>query len=296
MIRYGATLTRADLLSRIAAHDSNWLDRAKARTDAILAAGAFTEESSIWGAIKLVYMRLQHFKCIYCERPLAGETAGSAEQDVEHFRPKKNVKTWPRRGRTYPFPTGSASPGGYYWLAYDPENYAAACKPCNGTLKSDNFPVLAARGAQGATVGELTKSEKPLLIYPLGQHDTDPETLIAFEGIVAVPAHKSGIEYQRARVTIDFFQLNEREELWEDRFRAIRTIFQSMSIVHNATDATQRAAAQRALDDSISESAPQALCARSFLALMRRDAQSAWQTYLAAEEFVRAKRGGSVPA
>ncbi|EIM30453.1 HNH endonuclease family protein [Microvirga lotononidis] len=294
MIRYPkATL---DLVCELVDEEvSNWRAEAKARTAAIIAAGAYSEGRPSWSDVKPVFMRLQSNKCAFCEWPLGGEFAGKATQDVEHFRPKNAVKEWPKKPKkgtppTYPFSTGGKGDG-YHWLAYDLGNYAAACKACNTARKSNYFPIAgAARGASGADIATLNALEQPFLIFPLGTVDDDPEDLITFEGIVAKPTRDDDShERRRATVTIDFFALNSREELWEDRFRVIREVFYALGQAKTAKD-DMADAALRTIADAISESGPQASCARSYLRLIEDDPELAWEAYLAAEASVGRER------
>jgi hypothetical protein len=289
MIRYDK-VDRAGLEALVQAHDPSWITKAGTRTAALMTAGAFVEASSIWGDIKAVFMRLQHFKCVFCERPLAGLVAGSAEHDLEHFRPKGSIKAWPKPKDVarfaYGFPTGPASDSGYYWLAYDLLNYAAACKPCNTARKSNYFPIGGARGGPHATVTALNAAEMPLLIYPITDLDDDPEDLITFDGVLAVPKHAAGRQHERARVTIDFFALNDREELLKDRFRAIRTAFLALEMANTNPDPARRAAANRSLDEAASDAGAQASCVRSYLRVATTDTARAWGTYLAAEAYL----------
>jgi len=54
----GYRINSRELKRRIRAHDHDWLDRAK------------SGEEPEWGDIKNVFVRIQHFKCGYCERPM----------------------------------------------------------------------------------------------------------------------------------------------------------------------------------------------------------------------------------
>jgi hypothetical protein len=291
MIRY--TVSAAQLDALIDAEAPNWRTKAAALTAANVTAGKLVEKRSTWSEIKPVYMRLQHNKCLYCERPLAGEVAGKIEQDVEHFRPKGKVSLWPKSnsGLSYPFSTGAAAATGYFWLAYDLANYAASCKPCNSTRKSDAFPIsAAARGISNQAVKALNTAEKPLLIFPFGDWGDDPSNLLTYDGITIVPKKKTGAAHRRALVTIDFFGLNSREELWEDRFRVIRSLFANVEMRETAAKAERRAAGARAVQEAISDAGPQALLARTFLQLMEDDPDKAWQTYQAAETFIQTHR------
>lgn len=213
MINY--RIGRAELIAQIGQARPTWTARARARTDDYALAKAYTGGSEFWGEIKDVYIRLQHEKCAYCEMKLAGKEYASKVHEVEHFRPKSRVRAWPgtlKRLAAYvpPCPTGSDSAGGYYLLAYNPFNYAIACTRCNSSLKSDYFPVKGKRNFKDEDVGKVF-SEQALLIYPISDIDTDPAELITFSGVLAVPVQASGFGYERARVTIDFFDLNHQD-------------------------------------------------------------------------------------
>jgi hypothetical protein len=297
MIRY-ANAVLGEIEKLIDAHQPGWRVAAGARTAALLAAGSYEEGKPSWSDIKPVYMRIQHNKCIFCERPLGGEVAGKIEQDVEHFRPKNALKVWPRKppkgqAAKYSFSTGIEG-SGYFWLAYNLENYAAACKPCNSTRKSNFFPIAgASRGISGQDIAALNAHERPFLVYPLGAVDDDPETLIEFEGILAKPKPAAGHDHHRALVMIDFFGLNTREELWTDRFRAISDIWFKVQTIQTSPDPAQVRAAERGVEDAVSDSAPQAACARSFLRLIEADIIAAWRTFLVSEDYLKtAKQRG----
>ena len=223
MIRYPFDQTQVE--KEIEKIDNKWLKKAAIRTKGFIEKGFFEEKSSIWSSVKPVYMALQHNKCIFCERQFEGVEYGKIEHDLEHFRPKGKVGAWPgsdNEAQRYDFPTGDKFDAGYYWLAYDLHNYAAACKVCNSTFKKTFFPIGANR--VNLPVNEQNKpspaelaSEKPLLCYPLGEIDDDPEDLITFSATTAVPVHTTGDKHERAKVMIDFFGLNVREQLHRER-------------------------------------------------------------------------------
>jgi hypothetical protein len=289
VIRYVAA-TPERIAADVDSHDAGWAARAAQRTNDLLAARKYIKATSIWGDIKLVFMRLQHFKCIFCERPLGQAEAGSVEQDVEHFRPKSSVKRWSPPAASQPalpIATGGAWSVGYYWLAYDLANYAASCKPCNSARKSNYFPIAGTRGSAPQTVEQLNRSERPLLIFPF--YD-EPEELITFRGVLALPRHRRGAKYHRALVTIELLNLNGRGELIDDRFRTIRQIMTAVRLSQTSSDDTERDEAIETLQDLISDDAPQAACARAFMKLIGDDPRAAWTIYLEAKESVRARR------
>lgn len=215
MIRY--PVSEAELVARINKQNKNWLTNANKRTLKYIADGEYTGGSEFWGQIKKVYIDLQHEKCAYCETKLQGAALASKVHEVEHYRPKSSIKAWPNRSIDYwkdfnhPWKTGEASDKAYYRLAYHYLNYAIACTRCNSTLKSNYFPV---RGPRDLTSGDpnTMQGESALLLYPVSSVDPDdPEHIITFDGVLAVPVSKEGPGYERAVTTIEFFQLNHQD-------------------------------------------------------------------------------------
>jgi len=238
MIRYAAT--EAEIEAGVNALDENWLTNAQTRTDAFVAGGRYDETGPIWSKVKPVFMALQYNKCIFCERQYENvEDYGKIEFDLEHFRPKSSVKSWPgtdQAGLNYGFPTGGADARGYYWLAYKLGNYAASCKSCNSDLKSNYFPVEGARLPALASPQDLL-GELPLLCYPLGDWDEDPEALVTFVATTAVPAvQEESHSRRRGQVIIDLFQLNDREVLHRERARMIILLGGSLRNIEAGVD------------------------------------------------------------
>ncbi|MBB4700642.1 hypothetical protein [Sphaerisporangium siamense] len=102
-------------------------------------------------------------KCWYCETIIQ-----RADVNVDHFRPKSEVLDEP--GHL-----------GYWWLAYEIENYRITCKHCNsggarfdgvpeGRAKGSRFPLLA--GPRAWQPGN-ERLEQPLLLDPAQQGDPD---------------------------------------------------------------------------------------------------------------------------
>lgn len=276
MIRY--RITWAQLRKEIDQESRTWRARAQTETARLSGLGHFESGGPSWSEIKGAYMRLQHEKCIYCERKLGSEKYGKIECDVEHFRPKNAVKAWPGARvlrdlnlRSYPFPTGGAGlPEGYYLLAYAPWNYAIACKTCNTPLKSNYFPISSARRQRASAEVREYEEEKPLLVYPLGRRGPDPEKLIRFEGVMAVPAHRSGYRHQMAMTMIDFFRLNQREELLQGRADIIVSIRAAMGSWSDDPDFARRRLQLLAGPQSAHTS-----CARSYIETYQRDPRQA---------------------
>lgn len=279
MIRY--PITKAELEAAIEGEKRGWLAKARQKTDGFRDAGEFNEPASrnSWSEIKAAYIRLQQNKCAYCERSFGHDRRSRIEHDVEHFRPKSSVKAWPTEGSSlsYNFATGDASDKGYYLLAYNIFNYTTACKTCNSILKVNHFPVLAARKVNSDDFAKL-KAEKPLLVYPIGDLDDDPEELITFEGFLPVPKFKRGDRYRRARITIDLFELDTREDLLKARAMLIGWLWTALRLRQTPGAAPEdKTDAQRLIDLATSPAAPHTNCARAFSKLYEQDNTKARQ-------------------
>ena len=274
MIRYD--IDDAELEKRIRAEAPRWLKKAEKRTEDCRKLGAFDDKGGIWSEVKPVYMKLQHNKCAYCERKLEGEPYGLIEHDVEHYRPKNSVEVWPspriagERKIDYRFETGGAYDRGYYLLAFHPRNYITACKSCNSPLKSNYFPIAGARGPQSDNPADLAV-EKPFLVYPIGKADDDPEDILTFEGINPKPVKRTGHRRLRARVTIDFFELDTREELIRGRSEVIRELWLALLVLDSNLHDDEKQIAKETIASRGSAMSPHCNCARSFLKLYEKD-------------------------
>ncbi|SDA53941.1 MULTISPECIES: hypothetical protein [unclassified Janthinobacterium] len=282
MIRYA--IAPAALIDAINIKKPSWLRRADERTEQYRKQGAYGDGSEFWGEIKEVYIALQGEKCAYCETKLAGITYASKVHEVEHFRPKSRVRAWPGtlpRLTAYvpPCATGAASAGGYHLLAYNPFNYAIACTRCNSSLKSDYFPVRANRLFSEQDPGKLL-IEEPLLIYPISDFDIDPESVITFVGVQAVPRYKQGAHYQRARITIDFFDLNH-EDLTTRRAEVIGGLY--VALLAMDLYPAKGKVFQEQIDLLIGPKSCFSACGKAYLALWETDVVLAEQLGEAAQ-------------
>lgn len=285
----------AEITHRVAAQQPKWAAKAAIEHAAVIAAGRFTPPKapkgqpkakappSIWADVKPIYMELQHYKCIFCERGLA-HAEGSIEHDVEHYRPKNAIVRWQPVGfPLVPHQAGPAATSGYYWLAYDLENYAAACKPCNSTRKRSFFPVQGTRGAALATIADLNTGEEPLVIFPMYE---DPASLITFLGVAAMPVAVDGLDHLRARVTIELFNLNGREELISERFAVIRSLVSAFELVVTGSTQAKRDDGLKQISELTAASASHSACAKAFLAELEKDPVKAWDVYQDARAYV----------
>lgn len=291
MIQYRLSLH--ELTTQIEAACPGWLARAEQRTAAFRAQGSYAEASTIWSEVKPVYMRLQgEAKCAYCERKLESDTYGKGEQDVEHFRPKSSIKAWrlpaALRAQGVTVATPPEPKVGYHLLAYHPFNYAAACKPCNSALKKDYFPIAGTYQPHGDQPASLV-SELPLLVYPLGDFEVDPESLIQFQGLSPCPVVSEGQARNRALVTIAFFKLDDplaRKNLFRERAMLLLAVFGLLERIQDDTDLSASHEAQQVLAVFLANTAPHANCLRSFVRLYQREPRQAKEIYQKVTDYV----------
>lgn len=277
-----------------------WLERAADRTRKTRNARRFTG-SGIWSEVKGVFMRLQCFKCAYCERPMAEGPYANIEYDVEHFRPKSRVMPWPdaktAKELRIRYKVRKGAPAGYPLLAHDPANFAVTCKVCNSPLKADHFPIEGKPSRAGNDVARLDAQEKPLLIFPLCPRGAAPEGLITFEGILPVPARRRGYARKRAQVTIDFFRLHLRTELRDGRAHLLVLLWDKLQLEKAGTP-QERQDAREVLEAARQPFFPFSGCARAFLDLYVRDPGRAEAYYREAHRMLTRKEpmlyGGTV--
>jgi len=140
-----------------------------------------------------------HTKCVWCEQLRDVRR----ELDVEHFRPKVCVTEW--RGNppiVSDTPPGEHEVGpGYWWLAFDWNNYSLACRTCNQGWKRNLFPVAAPRPT---CIEGVESAEKPLLLDPGSSFRTRDHFRWTNDGIVEDVSPEG-------YATIVTFGLNRRE-------------------------------------------------------------------------------------
>lgn len=102
-----------------------------------------------WKDYKSIFSQAQRGKCGYCEIQVIGGQYG----DVEHYAPKAaawdlkpDPNTWgveqPDLSKVKGRDPNKLYDRGYWWLAYDWDNYLLSCEICNQAWKSAIFPVL----------------------------------------------------------------------------------------------------------------------------------------------------------
>lgn len=214
------------------------------------------------------------------------------EHDIEHYRPKGAVRQWPTeriardRDLHYDFPLGDEEPAGYFLLTYVPRNYATACKTCNTVMKGSYFPISGPRGEPSPRVEDY-RPEEPYLLLPIGDQGHNPESVLRFNGVIAVPRFRSGHRHRLARVMIDLFGFNDREELLYERARAITYLY--LAHAHATNEGGPLVAeGRRAMEALTSDAAAHSNCARCYRRLLADDEAGAREIFEAAWEYVEA--------
>jgi hypothetical protein len=137
-------------------------DALNACSDAAGRAKVLEKKGDLWRSIKACLAALSHGKCWYCEA-----RDSRADNAVDHFRPKGRL-------------ADDDSHGGYWWLAFKPENYRFSCTYCNsrridaagGTAggKQDHFPIADERNRARRPSDPLS-AESPILLDPCSAYD-----------------------------------------------------------------------------------------------------------------------------
>lgn len=184
-----------------------------------------------WAELKPLLLDLQGWKCGFCQGEIGGrkdsqEHRDLYEQDVEHYRPKREVtpRDFPEAAAAG-FATRHGPETGYPGLEMNPRNYLASCKTCNSSYKRNFFPIRCPLADYSDTtdLGALA-AEQPFLLMPFGEHEPRVvEELITFLGATCVPhplLDRAEFDYWRAKVTIELLGLN-RYDLLRRRSEAV---------------------------------------------------------------------------
>ncbi|MEP7124076.1 MAG: hypothetical protein ABJE95_24325 [Byssovorax sp.] len=119
------------------------VEQAACATRKAIAAGERPELPELWSKHKRAFSAAQHGKCGYCETFALNHPSA-----VDHFAPKRSVHILVSDGveldelaNVRARETREISGTGYYWIAYDWNNWLLACERCNTRWKGSLFPV-----------------------------------------------------------------------------------------------------------------------------------------------------------
>jgi hypothetical protein len=169
----------------------------------------------LWSELKEHLFDLFHGKCGYCEAYVKHVGSG----DVEHYRPKAEV-------------TGDKNHRGYYWLAYEPNNYLPACELCNRPAKKNNFPI-SQNSMRAYRPEDAIEKEEPLLLNPYFDRFSDH---LKF---VPSPQEENGGYTigitERGKTTIQVLRLNRSEHVERRRLEqeSVRSAIKQALFIEN---------------------------------------------------------------
>src|SRR6185295_1603932 len=132
------------------------------------------------------------------------------------------------------------------------------------------------------------EDEEAFLIYPLGGFDADPEEILTFDGIVPIPVSKIDEEARRAKVIVDFFELDTREELLRERSKMIVALWIAYRLLLTG-DQDDQDFAKESIDDLTAPSSPHTNCARAFLRLINENPARAKELATEAKDYGRSE-------
>lgn len=159
-------------------------------------------KNNLWKSIKPIMEELSHGKCWYCEIKNT-----RSDHHVDHHRPKNRITL-----------DDGATDAGYWWLSFDFRNFRIACSYCNclhtgedGVVrgKADKFPLL--EGSEKAKEWTYPIDERPALLDPCDPLDSSLLTFIEDGAAYSKNPVEEHEEYQRASITIEILNLNERK-------------------------------------------------------------------------------------
>jgi uncharacterized protein (TIGR02646 family) len=201
--------------------DTKWQKRARLALKTVTAktakdrAAAIDAKHTIWKHLKKTLAKASNNKCWYCEsEELRSDMA------VDHFRPKNQVAECP-------------SHPGYWWLAFDWENYRFSCNFCNsphGTAedptrggKHDHFPLFTPP-PRALVPEDDWREERPKLLDPVVPGDA--VLLIFLDDGNPRPRYdvtENAVAFERANVSIELYHL-KHERLTARRAEIYRQI------------------------------------------------------------------------
>ena len=170
-----------------------------------------------WKDYKDIFERAQFGKCGFCESKVTAVAVGA----VEHHAPKSEVHTLGTPGRERPDSSNlvqgtrktiQVHACGYWWRAYDWNNWLYACERCNSAWKRCLYPVAEVPHPAPDEATPVTR----LLLHPF---DDDPLEHLDFDeqGFILARAHSA-----RGFATIETCGL-DRESVRKERARVARS-------------------------------------------------------------------------
>lgn len=242
------------------------MTRVRQRVRDAIAAGETPDFPAKWSRYKPAFVEAQHGKCAFCEAKVLVTGRG----DVEHYRPKGEVHELPVNPRSLGVQIAHASTPkgrlkgacvailGYWWLAYDWDNWLFACTCCNQDWKQTFLPM--ADRPRITVVEHCEHGENPLLLHPYG--GPDPVKHLAFTRDGMISARDAS---PWGDATIDTCGLALRPELLQGRAAVAQKVFALLDRAVNARTEQQRSQLLDELEEYCDPSAAHAGMARSIV-------------------------------
>lgn len=199
---------------------------------AAIASGVVPEfDERIWKTheYKEAFIQAQYGKCAYCEQ-LAMNHPGA----IDHYAPKGElheiIADGEEKGLTAKVEdrkTRRICATGYWWLAYEWNNWLFTCERCNSAWKRCLFPV---REKARKLPPRRGVRETPLLRNPFGR--VDPDRHLRFTALGEIVAHKGS---DRGEATIRTCGLDRgslrqaRKGIAGDAYRHVRVLQASVN-------------------------------------------------------------------
>lgn len=168
------------------------------------------DRSQIWRDLKDALAELSHDKCWYCEAKQE-----RSDDAVDHYRPKGRVN----EAKDHP---------GYWWLAFDKNNYRYACTFCNSRRKNPTTGVTQGKGDHFPIVDESARAQQAgeevneccLLIDPCKA--IEPDFIDFYSDGTPCPKHPAiPLWKDKAEKSIHFYALDHPETIEARRRLAV---------------------------------------------------------------------------
>ncbi len=248
------------------------IQRARLAVRGAVAAGQKPIFPDHWRDHKSAFERAQHSKCGFCESKVTMVHTGA----VEHHAPKGEVRLLLVRGREKPDSSNVDAPKtapvhtlGYWWRAYDWDNWLYACDRCNSAWKGCLYPV--AEDPHPAPIETVVVT--PLLLHPfegepLEHLDMDNQGFILARGGSA-----------KGRATIDTCGL-DRESLRKERERVATLAAKHAKRVLEAVAEVDHRRERENVKDLRDLGAPEQPWAGTVRAVVQRELGVVWDEFL----------------
>jgi uncharacterized protein (TIGR02646 family) len=187
--------------------DEEWLQKANELTKNLLEAKSIEDIHLIidsnenhWRKLESSLSEISHNKCWYSE-----SRDKYSSYHVDHFRPKKAAIGIDKKDH-----------GGYWWLAFDWQNYRI-CGGIGNVNKRDKFAVY---GGKACSPTDSFEDEMVYFLDPTEEEDILKLTFNSYGE--AMPLVVEDWDYERAKYTIQHLKLNgkklkeARKQVWVD--------------------------------------------------------------------------------